>query len=170
MPNSSELSYPSSYTQEEIQKIIEIALTRQIDQGDLTREQLWEIGRELGIDLQSLQQAEAEWLNQKAIFSQRQEFTNYRRRCLKEKGIRFAIVNTFVIILDLVATHHLSWSLYLLLIWGLGLSLETWKTFQTNTEEYEQAFQRWRVQQELKNSFQTMWDNLKQAWQNSISN
>jgi hypothetical protein len=169
MQQSSELSYPQSYTQEEIQKIIEIALARQIDQGDLTREQLWEIGTDLGIDLQSLQEAETEWLKQKETSLQRQEFARYRRNCLKHKGVRFAIVNTFVIALDLLATHHISWSLYLLLIWGLGLSLETWKTFQADSEEYEKAFQRWKVRQELKNSFQTMWDNLKQAWQKSLN-
>ena len=163
--DSSELSYPQSYTQEEIQKILELALARQIDRGELTREQLWEIGTELGIDLQLLQQAERDWLNQKAIALQRLEFDRYRRQNLKQKAVRYAIVNSFVVALDLLATHHISWSLYLVLLWGLGLSLETWKTFQTKGEEYEQAFQRWRVRQELKTSLQTIWDKIKQAWQ-----
>jgi hypothetical protein len=162
---SSELSYPQSYTQEEIQKILELALARQIDRGELTREQLWEIGTELGIELELLQQAEQDWLNQKAIALQRLEFDSYRRERLKQKGIRYVIVNSFVVALDLLTTHHFSWSLYLILIWGLGLSLEIWKTLQTKGEEYEQAFQRWRVRQELKTSFQTIWDKIKQAWQ-----
>ena len=162
---SSELSYPQSYTQEEIQKILELALARQIDRGELTREQLWEIGNELGIDLQLLQQAEQDWLSQKAIALQRLEFDRYRRQSLKQKAVKYAIINSFVVALDLLATHHISWSLYLILIWGLGLSLETWKIFQNQGQEYEQAFQRWRVRQELKTSLQTIWDKIKQAWQ-----
>lgn len=157
---SSELSYPQSYNQEEIQKILELALSRQVETEELSREQLWEIGTELGIDLSVLQQAEQDWLNQKEISVQHLEFDQYRRDCLKQKAVRYCIVNGFVTALDLITTHHLSFSLYLVLIWGLGLSLETWKTFQTKGESYEQAFQRWRLRQELKTSLQTMWDKV----------
>jgi uridine kinase len=162
---SSELSYPQSYNQEEIQKILEIALSRKVDSEELTRDQLWEIGTELGIDLQVLQEAEQDWLNQKAIALQHLEFDQYRRERLKQKAVRYCIVNGFLMALDLLITHHLSFSLYLLLIWGLGLSLETWKTFQNKGEDYEQAFQRWQLRQELKSSIQTIWDQIKQAWQ-----
>jgi hypothetical protein len=162
---TSDLSYPSSYTQEDIQKILELALSRKIEQDELTREQLWEIGSELGINKESLAQAEAEWLNQKAIATLRLEFDQYRRECLKHKAVRYAIVNSFSLTLDLLATHHLSWSLYILLIWGLGLSLETWKTFNPSGDQYEQAFQSWRLRQELKTSIQSVWGKIRQTWQ-----
>jgi energy-converting hydrogenase A subunit M len=162
---SSELSYPQSYNQEEIQKILELALSRKVDSEELTRDQLWEIGSELGIDLQTLQEAEQDWLNQKAIYLQHLEFDQYRREILKQKVVKYFIVNSFVTALDLVTTHHLSFSLYLILIWGLFLSLETWKTLQNKGENYEQAFQRWQLRQELKNSLQTVWDKFKQVWQ-----
>jgi hypothetical protein len=162
---SSELSYPQSYNQEEIQKILELALSRKVDSAELTRDQLWEMGTELGIDLKVLQEAEQDWLNQKAIALQHLEFDQYRRECLKQKAVRYCIVNAFVMALDFLITLHLSFSLYLLLIWGLGLSLETWKTFQNKGEDYEQAFQSWRLRQELRSSIQTIWDKIKQVWQ-----
>lgn len=162
---TSDLSYPSSYTQEDIQKILELALSRKIEQDELTREQLWEIGSELGINHESLAQAETEWLNQKAIATQRLEFDQYRRNVLKHKGVRYAIVNSFMVTLNLLTTHHISWSLYILLIWGLGLSLETWKTFNTAGDQYEQAFQSWRLRQELKTSIQSVWGKIRQTWQ-----
>jgi hypothetical protein len=75
---------------------------------------------------------------------------------LKENLVKYSIVNSFLVLLNLASTHNLSWSLYILLAWGLGLSLQAWKTYQTSGEEYEQAFQRWRVKQQLGQSFTTL--------------
>lgn len=163
---TSDLSYPQSYNQEEIQKILELALNRRMDSENLTREQLWEIGKELGIDLQVLQQAEEDCLKEKAIAIERIEFNQYRRECLKQKAIKYGIVNGFLISFDLLISHHLSFSLYILLIWGLGLSLNTWKTFQSSGNDYENAFQSWRLRKELKTSIQTIWEKVRKTWQN----
>lgn len=162
---SSKLSYPQSYNQEEVQKIIELALTRKVDSQELTRDQLWEIGVELGIDLETLQEAEKDWLDQKAIAFQRLEFNQYRLENLKQKAVKYAIVNSFLIVLDLLITNHLTFSLYLLLFWGLGLSLQAWKTFQNKGDIYEKAFNSWRLRQELKNSIQGIWEKIKTTWQ-----
>jgi hypothetical protein len=162
---TTQLSYPSSYSQEEIQKILELALSRKIEQDELTREQLWEIGSELGINQESLQKAEQDWLNQKVIASQHLEFDQYRRECLKHKAVRYIIVNSFIISLDWLTTNNISLSLYIVLIWGLILSLETWKTFNKSGEQYEKAFQSWRLRQDLKTSLQTVWDKIRQTWQ-----
>ncbi len=164
---SSDISYPEVYTQAEITKILELAFTRQINHpSSLTREQLWAMGTEFGLDLVSIQEAEQYWLNQQAIDLQRQEFNRYRRQEIINKVIRFALINSLMVILDLVSTHHLSWSIYLLLIWGLIFFIGLWRTTQPSEDEYEQAFQRWRVRQELKSSFSNAWEKLKQAWQN----
>lgn len=59
----------------------------------------------------------------------------------------------------------LSWSLYVLLFWGLGLALNGWKAYQTKGEDYERAFQRWTFQNEVKQTFITFWNRLQKAWQ-----
>ena len=160
-----DLQPPQSYSQEEVQQILYLAITRKADQGELSREQLWEIAAELDIDSESIQAAEEDWLNNRLLDRKRQEFDRYRRDQLKQKAIRYLIVNTFLVSLDLLTAGILSWSKFVLIIWGLGLSLETWKTFQTKGEVYEQAFQSWNLKNEVKQSLTSLWNKLKQAWQ-----
>lgn len=159
------LQPPSSYTQEEVQQILHLAIARRTEQGELSRQELWEIAAELEIDSESLQAAERDWLNGKWLQEKRQEFNRYRRQQLKQKAVRFLIANTFLVSLDLLTTGLLTWSKIVLLIWGLLLSLDAWKTFQTEGEAYEQAFQRWNLKNEMKQSFTTLWNKLKQTWQ-----
>ncbi|MEO1466898.1 MAG: 2TM domain-containing protein, partial [Cyanobacteria bacterium J06633_1] len=59
----------------------------------------------------------------------------------------------------------LSWSLYVLLSWGLGVALDGWKAYQTSGEDYEQAFQRWSVQNDVKQTVATVWTKVQQVWQ-----
>jgi hypothetical protein len=162
---ASEFQPPQIYTQEDVQQILHLAITKKTDRGELSREQLWEIAAELEIDSESLQAAEQDWLNSRLLDKKRQEFDLYRRDLLKQKVTRYAIVNIFLVSLDFLSGGVLSWSLYILLIWGLGLSLDTWKTFQTKGEAYEQAFQRWNLKNEMRQTLASLWSKLKNWWE-----
>jgi len=61
---------------------------------------------------------------------QTQEITKHCGNCV--------IVNSFLVLLNLVSAGGLSWSLYIVLFWGLGLGLDTWNTYQYTGEEYEE--------------------------------
>ena len=162
--SASESQPPKSYSQEEIQQILQLAIARQTDKGELSREQLWEIAAELEIDRNCLQAAEYDWLNQKLLEQKRQAFDIYRREQFKQKTIKYLIVNAFLVTLNLIGAGTLSWSLYVLLGWGLLLSLDAWKTFQSKGEAYEQAFQSWNLKHEMKRSIESLWDRLKKDW------
>ena len=164
--SDSPVQYPEIYSSEDVQQIIQIALARQGEEDELTRTQLWEIADELNIDLQTLQLAENQWLQYKDISQKRQAFDLYRRDRFKQKTIKYSIVNGFFITLNLIATGGLSWSLYILLFFGLGLALDGWKTFHSKDEEYERAFQRWSFQNEVKQTFNNIWQKLYRSWQN----
>lgn len=84
-----------SYTQEEIQQILNLAIARQAHAGEFTRTQLLEIAADLEISPASLQAAEAEWQQQRSIVQQRRAFDAYRRAKLKRKAGRYLIVNAF---------------------------------------------------------------------------
>ena len=164
--SDSPVQYPEIYSSEDVQQIIQIALARQGEEDELTRTQLWEIADELNIDLQTLQLAENQWLQYKDTSQKRRAFDLYRRDCFKQKTIKYSIVNGFFITLNLIATGGLSWSLYILLFFGLGLALDGWKTFHSRDEEYERAFQRWSFQNEVKQTFNNIWQKLYRSWQN----
>ena len=137
------LQYPESYSHEDVQQILSLAIARHDDDEKLTRQQLWEIASELDIDLASIQAAETDWLEQKAIDRKRHAFNLHRRQKFKQRLVRYSIVNIFLVSLNLIAAGTLTWSLYILLFWGLGLTLNGWKAYQSEGDDYERAFQRW---------------------------
>lgn len=140
---------PQLYQQEDAQAILQLAFARKEENGELTRSQLWEIAMELGISPEDLEAAEGEWLATRGEFQQKQAFNRYRKNRFKHRLVRYLIVNGFLIVLNLLATGGLSWSAYILLAWGLGLSLDAWKTYQTQGEQYDRAFGRWRLRQQV---------------------
>ena len=157
--------YSNSYSQEDIQQILQLAIASQHTDEELTRQQLWEIASELDINNSTIQAAERDWLAQKANDRQHQAFDLYRRQRFQQKLTKYAIVNTFLVSFNFVVAGTLSWSLYVLLFWGLGVALSGWKTYLSRGEEYERAFQRWNFQNEVKQTVATVWTKLQQAWQ-----
>jgi 2TM domain len=153
-----------SYSQEEIQQILQLAIARQTYEGEFTHEQLLEIAAELEISPATLQAAEQDWLAQQGELQQRQAFNNYRYGKLKKRFGNFVIFNSFFVLLNFIGSGGLTWSLYLLLISGLGLVLTTWNTYQSNGEEYERAFQQWYRQHRLKESINGLFNKLLKAW------
>ncbi|NJL37248.1 MAG: 2TM domain-containing protein [Leptolyngbyaceae cyanobacterium RM2_2_4] len=154
------------YDQEEAQEILKIAFTRQIERGEISKPQLLEIAAELGISLEEFQSAEQEWLMQQGEAREQQAFVAYRQSRLRKNAARYGIVNTFLVLLDLLTGSPLDWSLYIALIWGLFIALNAWKTYQTDGEEYEKAFQRWQLRQQVGRSLKT----LSNRWLKGLSN
>lgn len=143
------------YGSEDAQAILQIAIARRQDEGELSRVQLFEIAAELGISEQDIVAAEQQWLANRGEFSEKLAFNGYRRGKLQKNVTKYGIINTFLVLLNLAGSHELSWSLFILLGWGLGLSLNAWNVYQTEGEDYEQAFQRWRLKKQVGESIGT---------------
>lgn len=152
-----------TYHQEDIQQILQIAIARQAYEGEFTREQLLEIAAELEISPECLQVAEKEWLIQQSDNQRRQEFNKSRRRKIQKRLGKYAISNSFLLLLDLVSGGGISWSLYIMLFWGLFLGLDVWNTYQAQGEDYERAFQNWQRQHQIKQSINTFLDKFLKA-------
>lgn len=165
MITASESEQPQFYEPEEVQQILQLALARKGDQGELSRDQLREIASELEIDSACLEAAEQDWLQQKQINRKKQEFNGYRREQLKYSLVRYLIVNIFLLIINYLSAGTISWSLYILLFWGLGISLKTWKVWQQKGQNYEREFERWYLRQEMKQSLLNFWFWMKKTWQ-----
>ena len=161
----SETKITRSYDQEDIQQILQIAIARMAHDTEFSHEQLLEIAAELEISPECLEAAEREWLAQQADIQKRQDFNAYRRGKFHKRFGNYVIVNSFLVLLNLVSAGELSWSLYVVLFWGLGLSLDTWNTYQVKGEDYERAFQKWYRQHQLKQSVNTLLSNWLKPWQ-----
>ena len=154
-----------TYTQDDVQQILQLALVHHSEESELTKTQVLEIAQEMGITPEELAAAEKEWLAQQGKFQEKQIFNQIRREKLKKSAIKYGIVNSFLLLLNLVTAHTLSWSLPMLLLWGLWLALDTWKTFQIEGEDYENAFQRWRLKKQVGQSIGSLADKFFKSLQ-----
>lgn len=146
-----------SYSQDDIQKILQLAIARQADDQnkEFSYEQILEIAQELDISPETLNLAEKDWRSQNQELQQRQVFNTYRITHFKKRLGNYAIVNGFLVLADFLGGGTISWSLYLLLFCGLILGLDVWNTFLIKGEEYEMAFQRWNRKHQIKQSINT---------------
>lgn len=162
---NSQTQISRSYQQEDIQQILNIAIAHQANDGEFSREQLVEIATELGISTDTLQEAEQQWLVQQKEGLKRQEFNRYRRGRLQKQVGKYIIVNGFFVGLNFLSAGEVSWSLYILLFWGLGIGLNTWNTFQLQGEEHEQAFRKWYRKHQIAESISSRINNWIKAIQ-----
>jgi hypothetical protein len=150
----------ATYTQADIQEILNLALTKQSADGDLefSHEQLVEIATEMNIDPSTLRSAQLDWSKQMGLSKQKQEFDLYRRQEFTNSLARYGIVNTALVSLNLIALGGTSflWSVYILIFWGAGVAFSGWKLLQLNGEEYERKFQNWNSKRKIRRSLHTI--------------
>ena len=146
-----------SYTQEDVQQILQLAISRQVNDNnqEFSYQQILEIGKELQISADNLQQAERDWLVKQSEVEQRQAFNLYRRSKFKKRLGNYAIINIFFLAMDSLS-GGISWSLYILVASALAISLDIWNSFQTQGEDYEIAFQRWNRNHQIKQTINTV--------------
>jgi DNA-binding transcriptional MerR regulator len=156
-----------SYSQEDVQQILQLAIARQADDKDaeFSYEQILEIAAELEISPDSLKLAERDWLLQQGQAQQRKAFDTYRIRRFQKRLGNYTIFNAFFILVDLIAGGGISWSLYILLFCGLPVGLDVWNTFQIKGEEYEIAFQKWNRNHQIKKTISTVLNKWFRALQ-----
>ncbi len=160
--NSSEQSLTRSYSQEDVQQILNIALAQHPSAGtELSYAQLLEIADELRIAPDKLKLAETTWLTQQGDSARLQKFDAYRRSKLQDKFGKYAITNTCLVALNFLTGFGIPWSLYVVIFWGMGVGLDAWKIFyQRQGEAYERAFQNWERKQKIQKSITGLIDKL----------
>lgn len=151
------------YSPEDAQQILHLAIVRQVEAGDVTREQLLEVAAELNISPGELAAAEREWMTQRGEAIDRAAFDRHRQQQFRHRFGRFLIVSSFLVVLNFLTAGTVGWSLYILFPWGLGVALDGWKTFQLQGESYEGAFKRWQQKRRLKTSVTRLLDRWLSA-------
>jgi hypothetical protein len=160
--NSSEQSLTRSYSQEDVQQILNIALAQHPDAGtELSYAQLLEIADELRIPADTLKLAENKWLVQQSSANKLQEFDAHRRAKFQDKLGKYLITNACLVAVNLLMGFGAPWSLYIVIFWGMGVGLDAWKLFyQRQGQAYERAFQSWERKRKIQKSITGLIDKL----------
>jgi 2TM domain len=147
----SKQSLTPSYSQEDVQEILDIAMVdRSTLDSELSHSQLLEIAQELSISPDSIELAKNQWLSQQQAIKKHQDFDLYRRSKLQDRFGKYAIVNACLIPLNFFTGFGVPWSLYLLTSWGIVRGVAAWRVFfQSHGYAYDCAFQKWEYQQKM---------------------
>ena len=111
-----------TYSAEDVQAILAEALALRANES-FTRAQLYEMAAEINISADLLDQVEQYWRQRQQQQAEEQARQQKRRRLLRQQLITYAVVNAGLILLDLSTSGTITWSIYPLLGWGLGLLL-----------------------------------------------
>lgn len=150
------------YASEEAQQILQIAIAKETESGELTRSQLAEIAAELNITPETLWSAEREWIDLKSTSTQQAVFNQQRRQKFQHHLIRYSIFNSFLLLLNLLAGGY-GFALFVALAWGMGLSLHAWQAYQTEGYRYQKDFEKWQRRQQVKRSVSNLFNRFLNA-------
>ncbi|MEM6448761.1 MAG: 2TM domain-containing protein [Cyanobacteria bacterium P01_D01_bin.105] len=140
------------YASEEAQQILQIAIAKETESGDLTRTQLAEIAAELNIAPETLWSAEREWVALQSESSQQSIFNQQRRQNFHHHVIRYGIVNTFLLLLNLLLFNGVGIVGFVAITWGVALTLHGLRAYQTSGYRYQKDFEIWHRRQQVKRS------------------
>ena len=109
-----------TYSTEAVQQILEKAMVYR-DRSQFTDGQLLEMASELGVSEQVLQQATQDWQLESKQQQAKAAVKRDRRRRLRSEVITYAGVNALLIGINLATAGAITWAIYPLLGWGVGL-------------------------------------------------
>ncbi|NEZ64239.1 hypothetical protein D0962_15815 [Leptolyngbyaceae cyanobacterium CCMR0082] len=109
------------YSAERVQQILVTAMGQRQEDG-FSRSQLIEMATDLGISPEVLQQAE-QTLQQVPVPKQSVSMQASKRQKFQQSLKTYAVVNAFLLALNVTLSGTITWAIYPLLGWGLGLLL-----------------------------------------------
>jgi hypothetical protein len=122
-----------TYSEEQVDQILRFALAKRTNGQNLTKQQVYEIASDMGVSEADFLASVQEWQSKQSIRKEQVEFDKFKKKSLQSNFLKYAIVNSWKI----------GWAIYPLIFWGLGVALDAWVTYQSESEEYEKQFQKW---------------------------
>lgn len=125
------------FTVNEVEAILRRGLNRKRDSGEITRGELIDTARELGLDSREVERAIHEQRKYGAIESAREEFKVHKKQGFYNHMRAYLIVNGALFLINLVADPHDLWFFYPLIGWGIGIAFHASNAFNPSEREIE---------------------------------
>lgn len=137
------------YTHDEAEQILRIAVRQEVEQPDgsgaagVSEEALLRMASELGLSPEAVRAAAARYKGERSEVEERRLFNRHRRGEWMSHLISYVGANGCMMALDLWLSHRLTWSIWPLFVWGIGMMIHTGQTF-VHTDETEAEFEKWQ--------------------------
>lgn len=147
------------YSDEEAQEILRQSIAKQAQAGGfhsehaqdeglvapgITSDQLAKMAAELGISAEVVRETEQNWQLRQAEEADMKAFIAHRRQEFTEHLYAYGIVNAFLLAINYFTEHRITWAIFPLLGWGLGLLFSAREAYVTSGEEFDDEFEKWR--------------------------
>lgn len=147
------------YSDEEAREILKRAVDfQQQDEFEYTRDQLMDLGREMGLSQDAIVKAEQAYRSKQGIETpvlpksttyevpvenEELAFRRHRMQEFRQHLTAYGIVITFLFLINLFTGFDDLWFVYPALGWGIGIAFHFFSTLQSEGEEYEKEFDKW---------------------------
>jgi len=129
----------------DVEQILKIAVRKSgISDDEALRQRLMLAGHELGLSEAQIAAAETEYRVQKEEQTELAEYRKEVRKEFMEHVWSYVIVNAGLVGFNLMSKGTISWAIWPLLGWGIGLAFHAVFTFATNTESFQTGFAEWK--------------------------
>jgi len=135
----------TEYTQEDGEEVLRRAIAIDAMESH-AKDVVRRTAEELGVSPEAVAQAEREYFLERRKQTEVKEFLKHQRASFFSHLGSYLIVNAFLVFIDVVRDHSLSWAYYPLLGWGVGLAFHAMSTFNTRGEDFQEEFEAWRSQ------------------------
>jgi hypothetical protein len=108
------------YTDEEVRKILDIALRSEPDRG-VSHDELVAIASEVGVAREAIDAAARQLQSERGSQQGRRQVLRRRRARLASHAFAFALVNAFLFAINYLTTPGQWWVVFPVFSWGLGL-------------------------------------------------
>ena len=132
----------------DVEQILKLAVrTAGFSDEEALRQRLHAAGAELGLTDAQIEAAEEKYKVEKAELQERAEFEAYAVKEFWEHFWAYLIVNAGLIAFDLFRDGQLSWAMWPLIGWGIGLAFHAYSIYFPSKEGYEEEYVKWRGRQ-----------------------
>jgi hypothetical protein len=134
------MSLPEKYSNDEMERILQRALSQRSQSGNVSRDQLVEVGRELGLSEEDLMRAIDEEVRIGAFEEAKKDVIKKKRREWRKHLTSYLSVNAMLLVMNAFQMHgRLTWALASTFGWGIGMAIHTVTTFFPDDKKLTKA-------------------------------
>ena len=134
------MSLPEKYSNDDMERILQRALAQRSLSGDISRDQLVEVGKELGLSEQDIARAIEDETRYGALDEAKEEIIDKRYRKWRTHLLWYLGINTIMLGMNFAQEDgRFTWALWSAFGWGIGVVADTIDTFVPNEKKLTKA-------------------------------
>lgn len=143
------------YNNEDIERILRRALNKNsTNSGGISESDLFRIASELNISRDQVLQAIREDSELAGYEEARRIWIQKKRSSFKEHLMAYLIINGFLVGINLFTLGNLSWALFPIMGWGIGLAFDYQESYHSSEEKIDEGARKLMKSKKWKNLFE----------------